>query len=165
MQQPIDGIWHDETIIGVPVTLTAMTTDGGYIDIGTTITDGYYGTFGLAWIPTEEGTYKIIASFAGDESYGSSGAATYVTVDPAPSAGPQGEPGPTGATGPSGSQGSPGPTGPEGSTGDVGPEGPEGDVGPEGPAATGITTELAIVGAVGVAALIGVVLLALRKRT
>ena len=85
MQQPIDGMWHDETITGIPVTLTAMGPNGGYIDIGTATTDGYYGTFGLSWTPTGEGTYKIIASFAGDESYGSSGAATYVTVGPAPS--------------------------------------------------------------------------------
>ena len=53
---------------------------GTYIDIGTVTTDGYYGTFGLAWTPTAEGTYKIIASFEGDESYGSSAAATYVTL-------------------------------------------------------------------------------------
>ena len=65
-----------ETITGVPVTLTAIDQDGNYIDIGTTTTDGYYGTFAHAWTPPEEGTYKIIASFAGDDSYGSSGAAT-----------------------------------------------------------------------------------------
>jgi hypothetical protein len=87
MQQPIDGYWHNQTITGVPVTLTAIGTDGSVIDLGTTTTEGYYGTFGLAWTPSEEGTYKIIASFEGDDSYGSSGAATYVTVGPAASAG------------------------------------------------------------------------------
>ncbi|UCC57941.1 MAG: PQQ-binding-like beta-propeller repeat protein [Candidatus Bathyarchaeum sp.] len=82
MQLPIDGIHHNETITGVPVTLTAMAEDGSYIDIGTATTDGYYGTFGLEWTPPDEGTYKIIAAFAGDDSYGSSGAATYITVGP-----------------------------------------------------------------------------------
>ncbi|MFC1487969.1 PQQ-binding-like beta-propeller repeat protein, partial [Thermoproteota archaeon] len=105
LQRPIDGIWHDETITGVPVMLTALGEDGSYVDIGTVITDGYSGTFGKTWTPTTEGIYKIIASFEGDDSYGSSSATTWVTVGPAPSPGPQGEPGPTGATGPSGSQG------------------------------------------------------------
>ena len=37
----------------------------------------------MAWTPPAEGTYKIIAAFAGDDSYGSSGAQTAVTVGPA----------------------------------------------------------------------------------
>jgi hypothetical protein len=85
MQLPIDGIWHNKTITGVPVTLTAMKEDGTYINIGTATTEGYYGTFGFEWTPPDEGLYKIIASFEGDDSYGSSGAATYVTIGPAPS--------------------------------------------------------------------------------
>ena len=83
-QMPIAGIWGNETITGVPVTLTAIGSDGSYVDIGTTTTDGYYGTFGIAWTPTEEGTYKIIASFEGDDSYGSSAAATTISVGPEP---------------------------------------------------------------------------------
>jgi hypothetical protein len=84
MQYPIDGIWHNLTITGVPVTLTAIDSDGAFTNIGTVTTDGYYGTFEMAWTPPAEGTYKIIASFAGDDSYGSSGAATAVSVGPAP---------------------------------------------------------------------------------
>ena len=84
MQTPIDGIWHIETITGVPVKLTALASDGSFTDIGTVITDGYYGTFSKAWTPPEEGDYKIIASFAGDDSYGSSAASTAVSVGPAP---------------------------------------------------------------------------------
>ena len=83
MQMPIDGVWHNRTITGVPVTLTAIDKDGNYIDIGTTTTSGYYGTFAFAWTPTTEGTYEIVASFAGDDSYGSSGAASAVVVGPA----------------------------------------------------------------------------------
>ena len=38
----------------------------------------------MAWTPPNEDTYTIIASFAADDSYGSSSAATAVTVGPAP---------------------------------------------------------------------------------
>jgi hypothetical protein len=84
LQYPIDGIWHNETITGVPVTLSAIGSDGTYYDIGTATTDGYYGTFGMAWTPPKQDTYTIMANFAADASYGSSGAATSVTVGPAP---------------------------------------------------------------------------------
>ncbi|HLN45613.1 MAG TPA: PQQ-binding-like beta-propeller repeat protein [Candidatus Sulfotelmatobacter sp.] len=81
--QPLDGIYHNETITGVPVTLNAMGSDGSIINIGTVTTNGYYGTFSKAWTPPAEGTYTIIASFAADDSYGSSDAATAITVGPA----------------------------------------------------------------------------------
>ncbi len=84
LQMPIDGIHHNVTITGVPVVLTALGPDGSHINIGTTTTNGYFGTFSYAWTPPEEGTYEIIASFAGDESYSSSAAATAVTVAEAP---------------------------------------------------------------------------------
>jgi len=83
-QYPIDGLYHNETITGVPVFLSAIASDGSVVNIGTVTTDGYYGTFSQLWIPPNEGTYKIIASFAGDESYGSSSAATAVSIGPAP---------------------------------------------------------------------------------
>jgi hypothetical protein len=89
MQHPIDGVDHTKTITGVQVTLTAVDEDGDWIDLGKTTTDGYYGTFGFKWTPPGEGMYEIIASFEGDDSYGSSSASTFVTVGPAPS---QGEP-------------------------------------------------------------------------
>ena len=80
LQTPIGGIWHNETISGVPVTLTAIDENGTVLDLGIATTSGYYGTFEKAWTPPAEGTYKIIASFASDDSYGSSAAATAVTV-------------------------------------------------------------------------------------
>jgi hypothetical protein len=86
MQRPIDGLYHNETITGVPVTLTAIKSDGTVIDIGTTTTNGYYGTFTQAWTPQDVGTYTIMASFAGDDSYGSSSAATGLVVGPSPTA-------------------------------------------------------------------------------
>ena len=82
-QLPIDGIWHNATITGVPVTLTAIGSDGSVVDIGIATTSAYYSTFEKAWTPPAEGTYKIIASFAGDASYGSSAASTAVLVGPA----------------------------------------------------------------------------------
>ena len=83
LQTSIGGLWGNETVTGVPVTLTAMGSDGTYIDIGTVTTNGYYGTFAKEWTPPAEGTYEIIASFAGDESYGSSAASTTISIGPA----------------------------------------------------------------------------------
>jgi len=83
-QMPIAGLWGNETITGVPVTLTAISSDGNVIDIGTVTSNGYYGTFSQAWTPPNEGNYEIMASFAGDDSYGSSAASTAISVGPAP---------------------------------------------------------------------------------
>jgi hypothetical protein len=68
------------------VTLTAIGSDGTVIDIGAATTNAYYGTFSKAWTPPKEDTYTITASFTGDDSYGSSGAGTAVSVGPAPAA-------------------------------------------------------------------------------
>jgi len=84
LQNPIGGIWNNETIIGVPVTLTAMSSDGQSYNLGTVTSDGYYGTFSKTWTPPAAGDYKIIASFAGDESYGSSSASTTLSISEAP---------------------------------------------------------------------------------
>jgi len=84
LQYPQDGIWHNETITGVTVSLTAIGADGSYTDIGPVTSDGYYGTFSKTWSPPAEGDYKIIASFDGDDSYGSSSASTAISVGPAP---------------------------------------------------------------------------------
>jgi hypothetical protein len=84
LQQQIDGLYGNETITGVPVTLQAIASDNSVIDIGTATTNGYYGTFEMAWTPPATGTYLIIATFAGDDSYSSSGASTGLLVGPAP---------------------------------------------------------------------------------
>ena len=42
-----------------------------------------------AWTPQNEGVYRIIATFAGDDSYGSSWAETRVSVVPAPETPPE----------------------------------------------------------------------------
>jgi hypothetical protein len=83
MQMPIDGIWHNLTVTGVPVKLLAIDPSNNVIEIGTTTSD-VSGTFGYTWTPKEEGLYKITAVFAGSESYGSSWAETSFSVGPAP---------------------------------------------------------------------------------
>ncbi len=79
---------------GVTVKVYAIDPNGNYQDIGTTTSD-MWGNFGKSWMPPVEGEYLIIAEFAGTNSYYKSSASTYITVDPAPSAGGQIEPEPT----------------------------------------------------------------------
>jgi hypothetical protein len=88
MAMPQSGLWGNETLTGVPVTLTAIDENNNVIDIGTTITNAYYGTFSYTWTPPNEGKYTLMASFAGDDSYGSSTAAKAINVAPAPSVTP-----------------------------------------------------------------------------
>jgi outer membrane protein assembly factor BamB len=83
LQMSQSGLWQNETVTGVPVTLTAIGSDGTVIDIGTVTTNGYYGTFSAVWTPAKEDKYEIIASFAGSESYGSSAASTALAIGPA----------------------------------------------------------------------------------
>ncbi len=87
-QQPIDGIWHNETLVGVPVILTAIGSDSSVIDLGTVTTNGYYGTFSYHWTPPKADTYTITADFAGDGSYGSSSGAVALSVGAAASTTP-----------------------------------------------------------------------------
>jgi hypothetical protein len=83
-QWPIDGLLHNETITGVPVSLDASDPNGNSVHIADITTDGYSGTFGYTWTPDIAGDYKITATFAGDDSYGSSFAATFANVKDAP---------------------------------------------------------------------------------
>jgi len=84
MQAPVDGIYHNIAMTGVPVVLTALGSNGTVIDIGTTTTNPYYGTFSMPWTPDKQDTYTVTASFAATKAYGSSSAATGLTVGPAP---------------------------------------------------------------------------------
>ena len=84
MQYPIDGLYRNVTITGVPVLLTALDSSNNPTVLGTVTTNPYYGTFSFSWTPPKEDTYSIIVSFAGDESYGSSSAGTSLSVGAAP---------------------------------------------------------------------------------
>ena len=68
---------------GVPVKLTAHSASGSTINIGTVVSDAY-GSFEYKWTPPSEGTYKIIATFAGSDSYGDSSATTSLAVSAQP---------------------------------------------------------------------------------
>lgn len=83
-QMPIGGVWGNETINGVPVTITAVdTSNGNILVVDTVTTNGYYGTFNLVWNPPHAGIYEIMASFTADDSYGSSSASTAISVSQA----------------------------------------------------------------------------------
>jgi hypothetical protein len=87
-QMPIGGLWGNVTLTGVPIILTAIDPNGNVVNIGTATSNGYYGTYDFVWTPTIEGTYQIMATFAGDESYGSSGASTAIAISAAAEASP-----------------------------------------------------------------------------
>jgi hypothetical protein len=79
MQQPIDGIWHNLTITGVPVSIDALDPNGNWQHLGDTTSD-VSGTYAFQWTPTMAGQYKITTTFMGDDSYGSSYAETTAVV-------------------------------------------------------------------------------------
>jgi hypothetical protein len=70
---------------GVEVTLDTLDPNGNFVHIDT-VTSDISGTFAHAFKPEVPGLYKIIATFAGSKSYGSSYAETYVNVEEAPQA-------------------------------------------------------------------------------
>jgi hypothetical protein len=88
-QQPVQS-----NVTGVPVTLTDIDPNGNYETIGTTISDGYTGTYGMTWTPPIAGNYTITATFAGSNSYWGSYDTTYLyaggaAATPQPAATPQ----------------------------------------------------------------------------
>jgi len=82
MQQPVP---MDAT--GVPVSLIAIDPNGNPQNIGTVTSDAS-GQYAIAWTPPVPGLYKVIATFAGSESYWPSYAETALNVDAAPSPAP-----------------------------------------------------------------------------
>jgi len=65
---------------GVEVSLATLDPNFNYYSIGT-VTCDQNGNYGLAWKPPVPGTYQIIATFAGSESYWASEATTYLNVE------------------------------------------------------------------------------------
>ena len=92
MQLPIGGIWNNITMTGVPVYITAIDSNGNSHNIGPVTTNAYTGVFSCTWEPPIEGDYEILATFAGDASYSSSGASTAIYVGQAPTPYPTQEP-------------------------------------------------------------------------
>ncbi len=73
--------------LGVPVTLTAIDPNGNIVTVGNATSDSS-GNYGLSYTPEVPGTYQIIATFAGSNSYGPSSSTTYLTVANGPSSTP-----------------------------------------------------------------------------
>ena len=64
---------------GVPVVLTALVPNGNYLTIGN-VTSDLTGTYSQKFTPEVPGTYQIIATFAGSNSYYASAQSTYLTI-------------------------------------------------------------------------------------
>ena len=68
---------------GVQISLDTIDPNGNFFHIGN-VTSDLTGTYGLKFTPQVSGTYQILATFAGSNSYGPSFAQTYLAVsDPA----------------------------------------------------------------------------------
>jgi outer membrane protein assembly factor BamB len=68
---------------GVSVSLDTIDPNGNLIHIGDATSDAA-GNYGLAYKPEVPGSYQIIASFKGSNSYGSSFGTTYLTIGAEP---------------------------------------------------------------------------------
>ncbi|MCW4021850.1 MAG: PQQ-binding-like beta-propeller repeat protein [Candidatus Bathyarchaeota archaeon] len=66
-------------VTGVTVMLEAVDPNGNYQNLGTVTTDPY-GNYGFSYEPEVPGTYLIMATFAGSDSYFGSTTTTYLTV-------------------------------------------------------------------------------------
>jgi outer membrane protein assembly factor BamB len=70
-------------ITGIEVTIDVVDSNGNYRNIGTATSDST-GTYSFTWQPDIEGTYNVIATFAGSKSYWPSFAQTTFVADAAP---------------------------------------------------------------------------------
>src|SRR5665647_673890 len=87
MQKPLPT-----NVTGVPVAITVIDSNNNFRQIGTTSTDSS-GTFGFTWTPDIPGSYTVIATFLGSNSYwGSSAEAHFYASSSAPTAAPTSEP-------------------------------------------------------------------------
>ena len=83
MDSWMEYLYHERPIptdaTGVVVSLNAVDPNGNYIHIGNATSD-ITGAYGCKFTPEVPGTYQIIATFGGSESYGSSSAQTYLGI-------------------------------------------------------------------------------------
>ena len=152
---------------GVEVKLETLDPNGNFYEIGT-VTNDASGMYSILWEPPVPGKYTIIATFEGSNSYYRSYAETAIGVTEAPSPSQSIEPesvapAPTQPEPAAPAPTEPTPTEPEPTTPEpTEPEAAEPTQAAESPL---ITTELAIIAAVAIACVIGVVSFwALRKR-
>jgi len=163
MTEWMEHLYHQfpmpENAEGVEVVLTTLDPNGNTYEIGRT-TASISGTFGCAINPPVPGLYKIIATFEGSDSYYSSYAETYLIVEEVPSTSMAIEPEQPAPALTAPEPAAPEPAAPEPTTPE--PTTPEPTQAAETPL---ITTEVALIAAIAVSAVIGVVAFwALRKR-
>jgi len=82
LQMPIPA-----DVKGVSVSLDTLDPNNNFVHIAT-VTSDMSGTFSYMWEPEITGKYTVMATFMGDDSYGSSYAETAVGVVAAPEATP-----------------------------------------------------------------------------
>jgi hypothetical protein len=87
LQMPVDGIYHNITITGVPVSIDVVDPNGNSQHIAD-VTSDMSGTFSYMWQPENAGKYTVMATFMGSNAYGSSYAETAIGVVEAPAASP-----------------------------------------------------------------------------
>ena len=91
MEAWMDYMFHQRqkpmNATGVQLSLDTIDPNGNYIHIGNTTSD-INGNYAIPYRPQVPGTYQIIATFQGTNSYGSSSATTYLTVSEAPTSTP-----------------------------------------------------------------------------
>ena len=81
---------------GVDVSVDTIDPNNNFVHLGDATSDST-GKYSLAFTPEVPGLYKIIATFAGSESYWPSHAITYFTVEEAPATTPEPTPTPASA--------------------------------------------------------------------
>jgi hypothetical protein len=84
-QMPIDGLYHNVTVTGVPVSIDAVDPNGNFIHIAD-VTSSISGTFSYLWKPDIIGKYTITATFMGSNAYGASYAETAIGIVQGPGA-------------------------------------------------------------------------------
>ncbi len=103
MQRWMEYLYKQQAIPGdaqgVQVTLTAISESGSSTNIGT-VTSDMSGVYKTMWTPSAAGTYTIVASFAGTESYYPSYSETVLGVSSAPAPTSAPTPSPSPAAGP-----------------------------------------------------------------
>ncbi len=79
-QMPIDGYYHNVTVTGVPISIDVIDPNGNTQHVAD-ITSDLTGAFGYSWtVPSNAGQYRVMATFMGDDSYGSAFVSSFVNV-------------------------------------------------------------------------------------
>ncbi len=79
-QMPIDGYYHNVTVTGVPISIDVIDPNNNTMHIADIVSD-LTGVFAYSWVvPDVAGQYRVMATFMGDDSYGTSFASAFMNV-------------------------------------------------------------------------------------